>query len=101
MLHIPFSLLVVLVLPRASLLLCKNKPYFWGKGWLVVYCNKNTIKETDYILVGVLKGRVLVLTGNVSLEGWFHIKIGSKFSSYSFPCSCHSSEAAFRLHALH
>lgn len=30
MLHIPFSLLVVLVLPRTSLLVYKNKPYFFG-----------------------------------------------------------------------
>ena len=30
MLHIPFSLLVVLVLPLTSLLVCKNKPYFLG-----------------------------------------------------------------------
>lgn len=32
MLHIPFSLLVVLVLPRTSLLVCKNKPYFFWEG---------------------------------------------------------------------
>lgn len=96
MFHIPFSLLVVLVLARTSLLVCKNRQYLLCKVWLVVYCNNNIIKETDYILLGVLKGRVLVLTGIGVM-----VSYQSKFPNYSFPCSCHSREAAFRLHALH
>lgn len=52
MLHIAFSLLVVLVLPQTSLLVHKKKSVlFFFKGWLVVYCNNNIIKETDYSLL--------------------------------------------------